>query len=336
MDETEREKMSPEERDVARLLRAIGPRETMPEELKARWERQFRKELQPVLQKRRARRYTAMGLIASVVAVGLVTALGWQAPREAAPRIEVVSVSGDSRVTQTGHSARALRTGQSLSVEETIATGEGSFAALNYGGYDLRLNSGTQLQFAKGGISLESGKIYISNEAGGAERRGITVLTPFGSVEDIGTQFTVNVHALGAVSTVRRGTIVVSTGDEHVRAQAAAGSARQISFDSTQLVQLSDGPASGPDWEWIYNSSPGFVLEGQTVAAFLQWSSRESGMHLKYTTESAEIYARTTILHGDIMDLNPDQAVEPVLAGTHLEARRKPDNTLHITLQRRH
>ena len=73
-------------------------------------------------------------------------------------------------------------------------------------------------------------------------------------------------------------------------------------------------------------------MEGQSVSDFLQWSIRESGLRLKYGTKGAEIYASSTILHGDLYDLDPDKAVEPVLASTHSQVVRGSNNTLLILL----
>lgn len=330
------EAMSEEEQEIARLLQAAGPRAAMPDELKACWEHQFSKELRPVLQQRRRNRNALMGIAASVVAVGLVTLLSWQAPDTVPLSAQVVRISGDSQLTSSGDSSQSLQVGQSLSLDDTISIGNTSFAAVSYQGYDLRLKSGSRVQLVPEGIALEWGEIYISNEAGRTNNEGITVLTPFGSTEDIGTQFTVSVNHNGATSTVRRGAIVVTTEAEKIRAEAGTVNAREISIDSAHLVQLSDSAATGPDWEWIYHSTPGFALEGQTVAAFLQWSSRESGMRVEYSSESARIYASTEILRGDIMDLNPDEAVETVLATTRLLVQRNALNTLQLSLRPRH
>ena len=58
-------------------------------------------------------------------------------------------------------------------------------------------------------------------------------------------------------------------------------------------------------------------------------------MRLEYGSKSAEIYARTTILHGDINGLDPDRAVEPVLSTTHLRVARDRAGTLQVSLPAR-
>ena len=51
---------TPEERDVARLLQAAGRREALPDDIKQRWEQQFRAELAPVISRRRRRQWTSL------------------------------------------------------------------------------------------------------------------------------------------------------------------------------------------------------------------------------------------------------------------------------------
>jgi hypothetical protein len=57
-------------------------------------------------------------------------------------------------------------------------------------------------------------------------------------------------------------------------------------------------------------------------------------LRLEFTSPAAEIHARGTLLHGDINGLDPERAVQPVLAGTDLVATVKAGSTLHVALRR--
>jgi ferric-dicitrate binding protein FerR (iron transport regulator) len=333
MTNTNMDNMDRDERDIAQLLRAAGPREELPEPLKESWEQRFRDELKPVLHRRQRRQYLGMGLAASIAALGVVALLSWQAPQTVPLTVQVVSASGETRLLSSDNAGQSLLAGQSLSLDEVISTGESAFAAISYQGYDLRMNSDSRLQLTTNGIALQSGEIYVSNE--GVDLGGITVITRFGTVEDIGTQFTVSLDDDQAVTTVRRGAIVVTSHTEKFRAEASPRSARQISFDGTQQVEFADRASTGPEWEWIYQGAPGFQLEGRTVAEFLQWSIRETGMRLSYGSKSAEVYAYQEILRGSFDNLNPDKDLETVLAATYLQLAREEDGTLQVSLRQR-
>ena len=192
------------------------------------------------------------------------------------------------------------------------------------------MNTGSSLRVAADGVHLLAGEIYISHVAGLSPQRAITVYTPFASIRDIGTQFTVALTAEGVISTVRRGSIKVSTEDTEYTAEATGSSARRVTVNQRQ--QVSSGEAQGNNWVWIYQAAPAFTLEGRSAYDFLQWSVAETGLQLRFASGSAEIYARSTILHGDISNMAPDQAVAPVLSSTHLQAQHVDAHTLVLSL----
>jgi|GEM_PF-3406351 len=65
------EQQDRDEQDIARLLRAVGPRRELPQALRPQWETTFRAELQRVLERRKRLRNTVLiGSCASVAEVG--------------------------------------------------------------------------------------------------------------------------------------------------------------------------------------------------------------------------------------------------------------------------
>ena len=115
---------------------------------------------------------------------------------------------------------------------------------------------------------------------------------------------------------------------EHIA--EATNSARRVSVN--REFELSSSAVGGQQWPWIYQLATDFRLEGSTSYDFLQWSVAESGLRLVFASDSAEIYARTTILHGNISSLDPETAVAPVLATTHLRAQPSSEQTLLVRL----
>lgn len=332
MSNSESQATDREEHDIARLLRAAGRREELPQALKQRWEEKFREELKPRQKRRHHLRYFAAGIAAGIVALGMATILSLPNTHVSPGTISIASISGGAHLLNSDSGEKALSVGQQLNTGAKLRTGPSGFVAVRQGGYDIRIHSSSAISLHYNSITVDAGEIYISNEDRGDAQGRIKVLTRYGEIEDIGTQFTVRVDHDRVVSTVRRGAVLVTTPSEEYRAEADPETARQITFDDRHLLEISDRSPSGPAWEWIYQSSLDYELEGQSVFDFLQWSSGETGAKIRYATQSAEIYARVTLLHGDLNDLNPDEAIEPVLESTHLRVERRGEHDLWITL----
>ena len=321
-----------DEQDIARLLRAAGPRKELPEKLKQSWENQFRNEIQPIIQRKKHRVRIALGACATV-AVLVITALlfptGTTPPRLA---IQVVNTVGSSQVQLDEQRPTQLSKGQMLSVGSSITIGPGAYAAIDYGGYDLRLNSNTTVRLLHDGLALTAGELYVSNETQTNQVHSMTVHTDLGTISDIGTQFTVTKDNNGLRANVRRGVILFETETGKYRAEATAENSAQITLDKHAKVAIQTVAHDGQEWDWIYHSGPAFTLEGHSVYEFLLWSTREAGLDVDYTTESAEIVARTTILHGETGDLNPRQAIPVVLATTRLQSEYLSGRHLRVSL----
>jgi ferric-dicitrate binding protein FerR (iron transport regulator) len=326
-----------EDDDIARLLRAAGPREQLPADMKQRWEQQFRAELAPVLAPRRQdRRRFVMGLCASLAVVAAAISYTLLPGPRTEVLIRVSHASGDQLLRLPGRSPQQLRAGEQLQADSVINTGADGQVALVYGGYDLRLNHDTRLMLKNDRIVLETGELYASDYSGNQAPKQrdyeLRVDTPLGSIRDIGTQFTVAVFPDRTVTTVRRGAVLINTDDTEVRAEPQSGAASRLTIDRQHQVHTEAAEPSGNEWRWIYSSASRFELEGRTAYEFLQWSVGESGLQLEFAGEGAEIHARTVLLHGNIDALDPEQAVAPVLASTDLVATRIGVNTLVISL----
>ena len=102
------EQSDSDEQNIARLLRAAGPRQELPSELRARWEKTFRAELQPVLEGRNRRLYrVAMGLCASVVLGAATLWFSLLEPVALHVSIRVTHVSGDHQMRGAAEIGRA-------------------------------------------------------------------------------------------------------------------------------------------------------------------------------------------------------------------------------------
>lgn len=147
----------------------------------------------------------------------------------------------------------------------------------------------------------------------------LAISTPFGTVRDVGTRFSVHLAdgetpALGV--RVRSGEVSVDTGGNSLR--APAGEALVIGPDMGVERRAID--AFGEDWSWAVRAAPPFDLEGATLHRFLSWVSVETGWELAYADAATEAAAEEILLHGDLGGLTPDRAPFALLPGAGMSA----------------
>ncbi|MEO0975145.1 MAG: hypothetical protein AAFX85_18810, partial [Pseudomonadota bacterium] len=149
---------------------------------------------------------------------------------------------------------------------------------------------------------------------GHAAAPAIIVRTPYGDVTDVGTQFVVALAEDAMRVAVRDGRIELRT--PPAREQAIEGEAlivsraRGIRRDTTAL--------GGEEWRWVESLALPFTLADSSVDAFLRWVAQESGRELVYDDAAAEARAHSTRLQGELPELTPSEALEPVMATTDL------------------
>lgn len=319
-----------DEDDIGKILRAAGQRESMPEELKQSWSNHFREELATTRNSHQKRRNNWLAACASVLLVGLIALLVLPG-QKTEPAISVNAFSGNSHITQGNGKPLQLQRGQLLSTGNLIATQGQSFLSINYRSFDVRLNAQTRLRIDPDRLTLLSGEIYVSSTDSQLDQ-SIAIATPFATIRDVGTQFIVNLTDSQVVSTVRQGSILVETKGSKTAATATAFHAQRVTVDQQNHIDITETEGSGEHWEWIYQLTPTFRLEGKTVYEFLLWATRETGQALQFIDQRAELYARTTLLRGDIPELNPATSVPMVLATTDLKAIAEQPGTLRVSL----
>lgn len=318
-----------DEAHIASLLKAAGQREAIPEPLKQRWSNHFRQQL---AQRRRQSQQRWLAACASVAMVAVMGLLFLRQPIPAST-ITVSQVTGNNVLILTTAKQRLAASGQVLTAGSTLSTGDASLLSINYHYFDLRLNAGTRLRIDSDRLTLLAGEVYVRSTRR-SPGSGLIIATPFAIINDVGTQFTVRVTDDSVISTVRQGSILVQAGGTRTAASVTDNGAQQVTVNRRREIDIIATSASGDHWEWIYAVTPPYQLEGKSVYEFLRWSVQESGLTLRFDDERAEIYARTTVLHGDFPGLNPRTAVLPVLATTHLSASTDRQGLLTIGLPR--
>ncbi len=328
------ENQAKDEETIKRLLQAAGRRAEIPEDTKRIWEETFRRELGVAVQKRRWRFRTITGALCATV---LLAIFYWAVPMQQsathAQIARITDIAGSGFASIGAQQQQRLQPGSSVTPATLLQTPEKSRLAIDYANASVRLNEHTRIRVFKDYIELLSGQIYIDNNNNNLS--SIRVKTSIAEIRDIGTQFSVSYSAEGLTTMVREGEILVDFGRDEYKATAKADFAQSISISNNREVSKSRARKQGDEWDWILEVASPFAIEGRTAYDFLQWSARETGLRLDFDDHRAQLHAQRTILHGDVSTLNPNTAIEVVLATTRLTADRSEDGRLRILLSER-
>jgi ferric-dicitrate binding protein FerR (iron transport regulator) len=319
---------------LERLLRLAGPRQTVDAERARRVRDTVHEAWRTSVRRRDRVRYLSIGGAGLVAAAGIFFAVSTgrrdagsapsrlpAAPAPPAARL-VAATGGTVAVIATGATAAPDSTrgapgrvsvGDAVAIGAALETGDGVMAALALAdGGDVRLNQRTALRLTDAReLRIDRGAVYIDSGNGGA---AVIVRTPVGVVRDVGTQFEVGLANGVWRVRVRAGSIRYDRGEaQHA---AAAGSELLVHPDGSLVTR--PAPTYGADWDWVVRAGPAFRVEGQTLAAFLDWVSRESGRRIEFADARLR---RETILHGSIDGLTAEEALGVILPACGLTHR---------------
>jgi ferric-dicitrate binding protein FerR (iron transport regulator) len=263
-----------------------------------------------------SRGWVFQGLLAAglllVLGAGLLWWLSTGLPHSLPPegdiaRVEVLTGRGECGGLSTGD---VLREGALL----RTCTDSGMALRLAVGA-SLRVDARTSVRFLSSDrLELVSGTIYLDCQPEEVSSP-IEVVTPFGSLYDLGTQYLITVDESRMALRVREGSVELrSEGAVH---RAAAGSALVALRDGTVQRVEAISP-TGPSWDWVLPLAPGFELDGRSLADFLQWVHRETGYQVLFLEPDLATAAEGILLRGHIDGLSPGQALEAVLPTTGL------------------
>jgi len=315
----------PEGDRIGRLLRWAGPRPVAPAERARRVRIAVEADWLHAVSGRRRRRAALWGGALATAAATLI-ALAVTSPRGSERAATGIPVAGGpvgrAAVVQglvwqlaepdsIGPDKRRLQVDDEVGAGDTLESGDGGRLALRLAaGPSLRLDVGSRVRLLSDRtFRLERGAVYLDSGAGEHPSGSVEVLTPLGSVADIGTQFEVRMLPDALRVRVREGAISLAAGEE--RHQTEAGT--ELSLTSAGRISRREVPTGGPPWDWILEVAPSFELEGASLDAFLLWVSRETGHSIRFSDRATELGAPGVVLHGSASGLRPDQALEAVL-----------------------
>lgn len=307
--------------DIARVMRAAGPREKPPAEIERALRESLRGEWRAVVAERQGRRRrAALALAAGVMAAAVGTWFVVADVGEPAQAVGSVALADGVLRVKTGRFGRwePASGGQPVAIGQFLATGPTGRGALELaGGISARLDHETEVRVAAADrLVIDRGAIYVDAGADSAGAAPLEIVTPAGSVRHLGTQYEVRVSDSGVRLRVREGRIEWSSG---------AGSAMGVAGEELTIAEdgrIGRGPVAshGEAWDWVAQAAPPIDIEGLSLAGFLGWAARELGCSIEFSSAGVAQEAAAVILHGSVAGLAPAQALDAVFTTTRMQA----------------
>ncbi len=290
-----------DEQKLERLVRHAGRRTPLPDDIRARLENTFRKELH-LARGRKLRRKLQIysGIAASIfLTVALVLFNNQRLER---PEVATVERSKGQTFWQNEVQKGPLRSGNKIQANDIIRTSEGWLAIKPHGfNIDIRINRMTEIEFIdQESVRLVKGSLYI--DAGrSAEHQSFRILANGISIEHVGTQYLVSSGSDGISIAVREGEVVIAARDQLVRSSAFGNAAQLTKIDANHKFSTTSILTHGQLWSWASTVAPDIDTNGMALDDFLEWVARESGMTIVYASaDIREAASKDVILKGPI------------------------------------
>jgi ferric-dicitrate binding protein FerR (iron transport regulator) len=310
--------------DIARVLRAAGPRERAPAEVERAVREHLRGEWREIVAERqgRRRRWTGFALAASIA---VAAASGWllaAQPRGAAEPVATMAVALDD-VRARGRwweGWEVAAAGRTLKAGESLETGANGRAALSLPGIaSARLDHDTRVRLASADrIEIDRGTLYVDAGVESPADSRLVVETPAGAVRHVGTQYEVRIDGRAVRLRVREGRVEWHSPSGTVE-RGVAG--EQLTIAADGAISRSGAPRYGESWDWIASTTPAIDIEGRPLAEFLSWAGRELGREVAYESPGLQAEAAQIVVHGSVAGLTPAEALDAVLATTSVRGR---------------
>lgn len=319
---------------LPRLFRVLGPRPSLPDDMKLGWEATFGRELaNRNAQQRGQRRRYLLAACASVAALAVTVVYLQRETPAAAAVATVVMVRGHVEST-TVAKPQPLRDADTLRVGQRVHIGPQAYLALRYRDVDVRMDSNTVAVLHATRLQLERGKIYV--DAGPKPHQGPTLMieTSFGTLTHVGTQFVVSVNADEMRAAVREGAVAINAAGERLTISAADGPT-EVLVSSAGALTTRPIAGSGALWSWVVDAAPGYTIEGRSADEFLVWASRQLGAKLDYSSEATHVHAQTVVLRGGIRAMSVAQGLVALTATTDLDVDQSDPAVLRVRTRTR-
>jgi hypothetical protein len=320
---------NPDRDPVAALLRAVGRRSSPPREdyervlgaSRAAWQRALRQ---------RAQRRWRYALAAGVAFVVLGSGVLWQLGRSPAEGVVATLTATNGAVfagSAAGEEWRWLaQSGESLPAGTRLRTDPTGRAALRLlPDTSLRIAGSTNLLLQAGNrVELLDGRIYL--DTGAVNSGTVEIVTRFGTLRDVGTQFEVLATGTALRVRTREGAVTLTRDGSDVVLECAVS--EELRIDARGRVERGRIAAYAEDWNWVESLAQPPRGQKLPLLQFLDWVSRETGRGLRYESPETQRRVSNIVLHGTTPELAPVQAMEVTLATTDIDYVLPDDGTI--------
>lgn len=319
--------------DVGRLIAQAGrrpaPSAEMQESVRAAVEQAWN---ESVSQRNLRRRSLWLSAAAAVIAV-TVGLLWFGRSREPIARPDVATfVAARGEVSFGGGRGHALVVaGSQLPAGTSVRTGASGFVLVTVGSAGVRIGPDTTLHLdAPGHLILAGGRLYAETDEPAAPGPSLTVDTPLGRVSHLGTQFQIVLDSEGMDVSVRSGSVKVTEDKRGAQVLTGGEGVEVLRNGAIRRVSV---PTYGPSWAWVDALEPDFPIGGRSLAEFLAWYTRETGLRLVLLGGATTVAIGHTTLSGSIAGLTPNQALAAVMATTSFEYDMSVPGELRIRMR---
>ena len=317
---------------VAALLHRVGRRPAPPQEDRARVFAASREAWQRSVRQRRWRRWSyslAAGVVVALL-IGVSWRLGPSAQVEAA-RLSIVQGGVFAGDTAGSEWHWINRGGVPMLAGARLRTDPTGRAVLKLAGESsLRVAGSTDLLLQPANrIELLAGRVYIDTQQRGGG--SVEVVTRFGTLRDIGTQFEVLATRDGLRLRTREGAVSLTRDGSGQRIECA--SSEELRMDASGRLERGRIEQHDDEWSWGEALSEPPRGDPLPLTRLLDWVARETGRRLEYDSTETRARVRSVVLHGSTSGLPPVKALEVALATTDIDYTLLDDGT--ILLRRR-
>ncbi len=199
-----------------------------------------------------------------------------------------------------------------------LRTSTGNRVALDLTqGGSLRVDESTELTLASiAQVELVAGTMYFDSSAA-TGNGSLEVVTAYGLLRTIGTQFEATTFADALRVRIREGSVAVQRGPQFPELTGAAG--EQLRLDSGGSAQSTPFPAHDPEWSWAIALADAPPIDGRPLIELLDWVVRETGHELRFADPAVERQTRLITMRGNLGNVPPLEALEIALATTDLD-----------------
>ena len=327
MHETDGDKM-PDVDPLAEIVRAAGRRTAPPE---AHYDQVFSAAHLTWRRKIKRRRRQRWLAVAASLGIFALAGVFWQSMQTASPSptAEVLIANGtvERLVSETGLWTAVEQS--SLTRGIRLRTGADGATSLRLAdGGSLRLNNDTEIVLNRNSFVLSEGTLYFDS-AGRRPTMTIDVITPHGTVRDIGTQFEVRTAPDLLRVRVRSGSVELR---DVAGGESIAGAAREeLRLSAAGELSRVDFAPDDPDWAWAESLAVVPDFDTPYVMRYLRWIAEETGRQLEFTSEAVRLRAETARFLGDPRGLMPTELLATIAATSDFSFEMTESGTILIS-----